>query len=77
MAHPTMAPTRNCSSPCSEEAAAAVTPTEHAAANLSVLRAAWSRELTGLLGEDLDAVRRCNQLLSHHEQRLTSDGAAR
>jgi DNA-binding MarR family transcriptional regulator len=53
----------------------AVTPTEHAAANLAVLRAAWSRELTGLLGDDLDAVRRCNQLLSHLEQRLTSDDA--
>jgi DNA-binding MarR family transcriptional regulator len=54
----------------------AVTPTEHAVANLSALRAAWSRELSGLLGGDLDAVRRCNQLLSHLEQRLTSDGAA-
>jgi DNA-binding MarR family transcriptional regulator len=54
----------------------AVTPTEHAVTNLSDLRAAWSRELSGLLGGDLDAVRRCNQLLSHLEQRLTSDDAA-
>ena len=54
----------------------AVTPTEHAAANLSSLRAAWSRELSGLLGDDLDAVRRCNQLLSHLEQRLTDDAPA-
>jgi len=53
----------------------AVTPTEHAAANLRILRAAWSRELAGILGDDLDAVRRCNQLLSHLEQRLTDDRA--
>ncbi len=54
----------------------AVTPTERAAANLRTLRAAWSRELAGLLGDDLDAVRRANQLLSHLEQRLTDDHAS-
>jgi DNA-binding MarR family transcriptional regulator len=53
----------------------AVNPTERAAANLRVLRAAWSRELAGILSDDLDAVRHCNQLLSHLEQRLTDDHA--
>jgi DNA-binding MarR family transcriptional regulator len=53
----------------------AVTPTERAAANLHTLRTAWSRELASILGDDLDAVRRCNQLLSHLEQQLT-DGDA-
>lgn len=53
----------------------AVTPTEYAAANLRTLRAAWSRELAGILGDDLDAVRDCNQLLARLEQRLTSDHA--
>jgi DNA-binding MarR family transcriptional regulator len=53
----------------------AVTPTEYAAANLRTLRAAWSRELAGILGGDLDAVRHCNQLLARLEQRLTSDDA--
>jgi hypothetical protein len=50
-----------------------VSPTERAAANLRTLRAAWSRELAGVLDDDLDAVRHCNQLLSHLEQRLTDD----
>jgi DNA-binding MarR family transcriptional regulator len=54
----------------------AVTPTETAADNLRTLRAAWSRELAGILGDDLDAVRRTNQLLSHLEQRLTDDHAS-
>jgi DNA-binding MarR family transcriptional regulator len=54
----------------------AVTPTERAAANLRTLRAAWSRELAGILGDDLDAVRHTNQLLSHLEQRLTDDHAS-
>jgi DNA-binding MarR family transcriptional regulator len=53
----------------------AVTPTERAADNLRTLRAAWSRELAGILGDDLDAVRQCNQLLSRLEQRLTDDRA--
>jgi hypothetical protein len=35
----------------------------------------WSRQLAGILGDDLDAVRHCNQLLSHLEQRLTDDRA--
>jgi len=39
-----------------------VTPTERAVANLRILRAAWSRELASILGDDLDAVRHCNQL---------------
>jgi len=54
----------------------AVTPTEYAAANLRILRAAWSRELAGILGDDLDAVRQCNQLLGRLEQRLTDDHAS-
>jgi DNA-binding MarR family transcriptional regulator len=53
----------------------AVTPTERAATNLRNLRAAWSRELAGVLGDDLDAVRHCNQLLSHLEQRLIEGDA--
>ena len=53
----------------------AVTPTDRAAANLRTLRAAWSRELAGILGDDLDAVRHTNQLLSRLEQRLTDDHA--
>jgi DNA-binding MarR family transcriptional regulator len=52
----------------------AVNPTPRAAANLRVLRTAWSRELSGILGGDLDAVRRCNQLLGHLEQQLIEDG---
>ncbi len=55
----------------------AVTPTERAVANLRILRAAWSRELASILGDDLDAVRHCNQLLSHLEQQLTDDHADR
>jgi DNA-binding MarR family transcriptional regulator len=55
----------------------AVTPTERAAANLRTLRTAWSRELASILGDDLDAVRTCNQLLSHLEQQLTDDQQAR
>ena len=51
----------------------AVAPTERAAANLLILRAALSRGLTGILGDDLDAVRQCSQLLSHLEQCLTDD----
>ncbi len=53
----------------------AVTPTERAAANLRTLRAAWSRELAGVLGGDLNAVRQCNELLGHLEQRLIDDDA--
>ncbi|MEU1848236.1 MarR family transcriptional regulator [Streptomyces sp. NPDC019990] len=51
----------------------AVRPTERAAANLRVLRAAWAQELAAVLGDDLDAVRKCTHLLSHLEQRLTAD----
>jgi DNA-binding MarR family transcriptional regulator len=51
----------------------AVRPTERAAANLRVLRAAWSRELAGILGDDLDAVTPCIDLLSRLEQRFTAD----
>ncbi|WIN00313.1 MarR family transcriptional regulator [Actinoplanes oblitus] len=51
----------------------AVHPTELAAANLRVLRAGWARELSGVLGDDLDAVRRCTALLSRLEQQLTAD----
>ena len=45
-----------------------VLPTRKAAANLRRLRAAWSRELTGALGENLTAVRQCNDLLSGLER---------
>ncbi|AEV83093.1 MarR family transcriptional regulator [Actinoplanes sp. SE50] len=51
----------------------AVHPTELAAANLRVLRAAWARELAGDLGDDLDAVRRCTDLLGRLERQLTAD----
>jgi hypothetical protein len=46
----------------------AVSPTEQAAANLSTLRAAWSRELAGALGDDLADMRKCNELLSDLER---------
>jgi DNA-binding MarR family transcriptional regulator len=50
-----------------------VHPTALAAANLRVLRAGWSRELAGVLGHDLDAVRQCTELLSRLERHLTAD----
>jgi hypothetical protein len=53
----------------------AVTPTERAEANLRTLRTEWSRELAGILGDDLDAVRDCNRLLSRLEQQLIDDHA--
>ncbi|ATE55593.1 MarR family winged helix-turn-helix transcriptional regulator [Actinosynnema pretiosum] len=52
----------------------AVHPTERAASNLGVLRAAWSSELAGVLGEDLDEVRRCAELLARIERHLTAAG---
>ncbi|TDB74133.1 MarR family winged helix-turn-helix transcriptional regulator [Micromonospora sp. KC723] len=51
----------------------AVRPTELAATNLRVLRTAWARELAGVLGDDLDTVRQCADLLSRLERRLTAD----
>jgi DNA-binding MarR family transcriptional regulator len=51
----------------------AVRPTERAATNLRVLRAAWSRELARVLGNDLGAVHECIDLLSRIEQRFTAD----
>ncbi|UAC01964.1 MarR family transcriptional regulator [Dactylosporangium vinaceum] len=51
----------------------AVHPTPLAQSNLQLLRRAWSRELDGLLGDDLDAVRDCNALLARLEQRLTDE----
>lgn len=54
----------------------AVQPTERAATNLRVLRAAWSRDLTDILGDDLDTVKQCVDLLSRLEQRLTDDDRA-
>ena len=51
----------------------AVWPTERAAANLRVLRIAWSRELAAILGDHLDEVRQCIDLLSRLEQRFTAD----
>lgn len=46
----------------------AVMPTDAAAANLRILRAAWSRELTPALGRDLATVHACNDLLSDLER---------
>ncbi|WP_189330079.1 MarR family transcriptional regulator [Actinoplanes ianthinogenes] len=54
----------------------AVHPTELAASNLRVLREGWARELAGVLGDDLDAVRQCTELLGRLEQRLTADEQA-
>ncbi|UWZ49746.1 MarR family transcriptional regulator [Dactylosporangium matsuzakiense] len=51
----------------------AVHPTRLAQSNLQLLRRAWSRELGGILGDDLDAVRDCNALLARLEQRLTDE----
>ncbi|WP_432546434.1 MarR family winged helix-turn-helix transcriptional regulator [Kineococcus sp. SYSU DK004] len=51
-----------------------VVPTDLAATNLRLLRAAWSRELAGVV-DDLDAVRRCNEVLTVLEQHLTSGGS--
>jgi DNA-binding MarR family transcriptional regulator len=55
----------------------AVRATERAAANLRVLRAGWARQLAGVMGDDLDTVRRCANLLSQLEQRLTADNDSR
>ena len=48
----------------------AVSPTQLADDNLRNLRAAWSHELAGALGDDLASVRRCIELLSRLERRL-------
>jgi len=53
----------------------AVSPTQLAADNLRNLRAAWSRELAGALGDDLPSVRRCVDLLSRLERRLIDASA--
>jgi DNA-binding MarR family transcriptional regulator len=53
----------------------AVSPTQLAAANLRNLRAAWSRELAGALGDDLPSVQRCVELLSRLERRLIDASA--
>lgn len=52
----------------------AVRPTERAAENLSVLRAAWSRELSRVIGDDLGGVHECIDLLTRIEQRFTAAG---
>ncbi|EEP69759.1 hypothetical protein MCAG_00086 [Micromonospora sp. ATCC 39149] len=54
----------------------AVRATDLAAANLRVLRTAWARELAGVLGDDLDTVRQCTDLLNRLEQHLTGDDPA-
>ncbi|MCO8273996.1 MarR family transcriptional regulator [Actinoplanes sp. TRM 88003] len=51
----------------------AVRPTRRAADNLRVLRAAWAQELATILGDDLDAARRCAEVLSRLERGFTSD----
>lgn len=53
----------------------AVSPTQLAADNLRNLRAAWSRELAGALGDDLLSVRRCVELLGRLERRLFEERA--
>jgi len=53
----------------------AVSPTQLAADNLRNLRAAWSRELVGALGDDLPSVRRCVELLGRLERRLIDASA--
>lgn len=53
----------------------AVSPTQLAADNLRNLRAAWSRELAGALGDDLPSVRTCVELLSRLERRLIDASA--
>nr|WP_279591215.1 MarR family transcriptional regulator [Modestobacter marinus] len=49
-----------------------VVPTDLARANLRSLRASWSQELAGVV-DDLDAVRRCNEVLATLEHHLTSE----
>jgi DNA-binding MarR family transcriptional regulator len=50
-----------------------VAPTEVAAANLHQLRTAWSRQLSIALGDDLEGVRECVDLLARLERALTND----
>ena len=52
-----------------------VHPTQLAHDNLSLLRAAWARELAEVLHDDVSAVRRCTKLLARLEARLNrADG---
>jgi hypothetical protein len=53
-----------------------VTATERAAANLQILRSAWSHDLGAVLRDELSAVRECNRLLSRLERRLTDNDPA-
>ena len=55
--------------------AVTVNPTQLAVDNLAVLRAAWAAELAPTLRGDLDAVRRCNDLLARLERQLNQPGA--
>jgi DNA-binding MarR family transcriptional regulator len=50
----------------------AVHPTELAATNLRILRAARAGQLASAVGPDPDAVRQCVELLTHIEGRLTA-----
>lgn len=49
-----------------------VRPSERAVANLRILRTAWARDLGGVIGDELDAVKQCNELLRRLEERLTA-----
>lgn len=49
-----------------------VAPTDLATSNLRVLRAAWSDQLSGVLPDELEAIRDCNQLLRRLELGLTA-----
>jgi DNA-binding MarR family transcriptional regulator len=51
----------------------AVYPTELAATNLQILRAGWGRELAAALGDDIETVRQCTQLLARLERHLTAE----
>jgi hypothetical protein len=44
----------------------------HHSDSARLLRSAWARELAGIVGDDLDDVRRCTALLSRIEQHLIS-----
>ncbi|MFP5416927.1 MAG: MarR family transcriptional regulator [Actinomycetes bacterium] len=50
-----------------------VEPTQLAADNLALLRAAWAGELAEALQDDLSTVRRCAKLLSRLETQLNGD----
>lgn len=52
----------------------AVSATARAGENLRVLRSAWSRQLLEAVGDDTTSVRKCNEVLTWLERRLTEGG---